>query len=46
MHTIRVHFNDVVGSVKPMHAVNNGPTKPIEKQAAAMAKRQGDGSMC
>ncbi len=38
MNTVRVHFDDVVGKVKPMHAVNNGPTKPIEAQMAAMAR--------
>ncbi len=28
MYTVKVDFNEVVGKVKPMHAVNNGPSKP------------------
>ena len=34
MNMVRVQFDEVVGKVKPMHAVNNGPTKPIEKPTA------------
>lgn len=27
MYTIKANFDDIVGKIKPMHAVNNGPSK-------------------